>query len=327
MIAAAQQLRREIREGSQNDGTGVPRRRSTHAVQAVGAYPQQVVVKVFRSCPRREAHREWAFLQLAEQRGHHLAPSPIWCDLDHELPAVAMTRVPGSPLGETPLSGEQVVALAQLLQDLYALVPPPPRQASHEQVVLEAIRERWLDADRGWPPMVQTAHRVAADWLALRELDTLPPPSTIVMGRGDCNLANFLWAEEDQSHAGRGITPRPYGTTEPVHVPSTATLPRGGGGGPRMFHVDFEDSGARALASELADLVEHLESRRTRESVWADLVSEFALNQRDRAWHKACRRLFGVMWLMLLLPGAPASTRNPPGTLERQAERVLALTG
>jgi hypothetical protein len=30
-------------------------------------------------------------------------------------------------------------------------------------------------------------------------------------------------------------------------------------------------------------------------------------------------------WLLLLLPGGPAARRNPPGTLEAQAERILTL--
>ena len=34
-----------------------------------------------------------------------------------------------------------------------------------------------------------------------------------------------------------------------------------------------------------------------------------------------------LFWLLLLLPGSPASTRNPPGTLERQADRLLGLIG
>jgi hypothetical protein len=32
-----------------------------------------------------------------------------------------------------------------------------------------------------------------------------------------------------------------------------------------------------------------------------------------------------LFWLMLLLPGSPAHHRNPPGTLERQAARLLLL--
>jgi hypothetical protein len=32
-----------------------------------------------------------------------------------------------------------------------------------------------------------------------------------------------------------------------------------------------------------------------------------------------------LFWLMMLLPGSPAHQRNPPGTVERQAARLLLL--
>jgi len=34
-----------------------------------------------------------------------------------------------------------------------------------------------------------------------------------------------------------------------------------------------------------------------------------------------------LFWLLMLLPGGPASTRNPPGTLSLQASRLLTLLG
>jgi hypothetical protein len=34
-----------------------------------------------------------------------------------------------------------------------------------------------------------------------------------------------------------------------------------------------------------------------------------------------------LFWLLMLLPGGPASTRNPPGTLDLQASRLLTLLG
>jgi hypothetical protein len=39
------------------------------------------------------------------------------------------------------------------------------------------------------------------------------------------------------------------------------------------------------------------------------------------------RRLAALFWLIMLLPAGPASGRNPPGTLERQAHRLLNVLG
>nr|BFE65137.1 hypothetical protein GCM10020063_096630 [Dactylosporangium thailandense] len=37
------------------------------------------------------------------------------------------------------------------------------------------------------------------------------------------------------------------------------------------------------------------------------------------------RRLYAILWLHALRPGGPAEHRNPPGTLDQQAERLLGL--
>jgi hypothetical protein len=49
------------------------------------------------------------------------------------------------------------------------------------------------------------------------------------------------------------------------------------------------------------------------------------LTAADRA--KVCeyRCLSALFWLMMLLPGSPAQYRSLPGTLERQAARLLLL--
>jgi thiamine kinase-like enzyme len=110
-----------------------------------------------------------------------------------------------------------------------------------------------------------------------------------VFGQGDPNLANFIWD------------------------------------GDRMRLVDFEDSGPSDGAFELALLVEHL-------SVWHDaglgaegLIEAAAPAAAEIARLAHCRRLAAFSWLLLLLPDGGASRRNPPGTLRRQAERLLSL--
>ena len=94
--------------------------------------------------------------------------------------------------------------------------------------------------------------------------------------------------------------------------------------GSRVRLVDFEDSGVSDLAYEIADTVEHL-------SVWsdsgiaaADLLDRFALSPADQSRVGEYRRLWALFWLLMLLPGNPAHGRNPAGTLERAATRLLA---
>ncbi len=89
--------------------------------------------------------------------------------------------------------------------------------------------------------------------------------------------------------------------------------------GTRVRIVDFEDAAVSDPATELAILAEHLSLR----EVDADaFCARFAV---DRRRLRAARRLWAMFWLRLLLPGGPAARRNPAGTADRQAGRLLRL--
>jgi hypothetical protein len=53
--------------------------------------------------------------------------------------------------------------------------------------------------------------------------------------------------------------------------------------------------------------------------------TSFGLTAAEQVGVREYRRLYALFWLMLLLPGRPGHDRNPPGTLERQAARLLLL--
>jgi Ser/Thr protein kinase RdoA (MazF antagonist) len=89
--------------------------------------------------------------------------------------------------------------------------------------------------------------------------------------------------------------------------------------GTRVRIVDFEDAGRGARTIELANLVEHLSGR---ETDWSSVVRRFDVEP-DR--FRAARCLWAAFWLTLVGPGGPSADRNPPGTAEEQARRVLRL--
>jgi hypothetical protein len=136
------------------------------------------------------------------------------------------------------------------------------------------------------------ALRAALSWLESGWASELrSTDARLVFGQGDGNLANHLWD------------------------------------GNRVRLVDFEDSGPSTRARELADFVEHI-------SVWAhgqvdaaSFLSRFDLSADERRQVLVLRRLFAAFWLMMLIPGGRASQRNPAGTLELQAARMLTLLG
>jgi hypothetical protein len=227
-----------------------------------------------------------------------------------------MSLLPGDPLGGRPLTAEQELALVRALGQLWQSVPvsrivPLPGEAGNEAQLVSVVTQLAVQAyDTGDDPVVRAAHSAGLNWLSwavgqngrLAGRDSYADPGGLsglsgaawsglsaVFGHGDANLANFLWDGE------------------------------------RVRIVDFEDSGFSDRAFELAGLVEHI-------SAWNEsgldsdgLLRAFDLTRAERARLADCRRLAALAWLLFLRPGGDASSRNPPGTLQRQAERLLAL--
>ena len=56
-----------------------------------------------------------------------------------------------------------------------------------------------------------------------------------------------------------------------------------------------------------------------------EFLALFDLTRDEQTRVRDFRRLAALYWLIMLRPGGPSSARNPPGTLERQADRLLRL--
>ncbi len=89
--------------------------------------------------------------------------------------------------------------------------------------------------------------------------------------------------------------------------------------GRRIRIVDLEDARISDPATELANLVEHLSARSVD---GAEFSRRFDV---DPVRFLAARRVWAMFWLRLLLPGGSSERRNPPGTCDAQARRLLSL--
>jgi Ser/Thr protein kinase RdoA (MazF antagonist) len=207
-----------------------------------------------------------------------------------------MSWLPGERLGGRQLTSQQEHALADALSQLWRSVPASklpslPGDSGNPAQLVRLVRElAATSGDLGEDPVV---HRARADGLAWFESALAASDGLIgrqnVLGQGDANLANFLWDGE------------------------------------RVRLVDFEDSGPSDRPFELAVLAEHISCWNEAGMETERLISLFGLDEAERGRLTDCRRLSAMYWLLLLLPGGRASNRNPPGTLRRQAERLLAL--
>jgi Ser/Thr protein kinase RdoA (MazF antagonist) len=269
---------------------------ATHEVRIDPA--SSLVVKRYRSWSRSEPVREWTALTLLAESAPGLAPIPVRADLSGEPPTLTMSWLPGAELGTGPVTAAQARALAEALERLWRSVPSAERQfppAVTPNPVSFTGQVRTMAAAGPAPgddPVVARAHATAVAWLdrGAVERHTSTGHRT-VLGHGDPCLANFLW------HAGQ------------------------------VSLVDFEDSGPSDRAFELAILTEHI-------SAWSDagldanqFLSLFGLTHAEAARVHDFRCLAALFWLIMLRPGSTSSTRNPPGTLERQAHRLLELLG
>jgi aminoglycoside phosphotransferase (APT) family kinase protein len=90
--------------------------------------------------------------------------------------------------------------------------------------------------------------------------------------------------------------------------------------GQQVRIVDFEDAAPSDPATELAILVEHLSARDMDADAFCRLFDDV-----DPRRLLAGRRMWAMFWLHLLLPGGPSARRNPPGTADLQAQRLLSL--
>ena len=256
------------------------------------------MTKTFGADDGERCAREWHALTLLATWAPGLAPEPVSHRRTAAAPSVVMSRLAGVPLRGQPLGPEPIAALADTVRALHGAVPAdvlagvPPRPGGQRELV--ALVRTWAAS---LPPDTGRAERAALDaglaWLTRSGLEHAGEPDVpAVFGQGDGNLANHLWDGE------------------------TVRL------------VDFEDSGRSDRAFELAEITEHV-------SGWVEhpldvpgFLGRFELTAAEAARLADCRRLLALVWLFLLLFDARRDhPRNPPGTAERQAGRLLGLLG
>jgi aminoglycoside phosphotransferase (APT) family kinase protein len=257
---------------------------------------RRIVVKRYEHADREQPAREWRALLLLAEHAPGLAPEPILADLAGNPAVIEMSLLDGEPLGGEPLTQEQESAVLRAVGQLWQAVPvskvtllPDESARETEAWLVQQVREMAASYDLGEDPVVRSAELAGLDWLSWAGVGGGEHGLPHVFGQGDSNLANFLWDGE------------------------------------RVRIVDFEDSGVSDRAFELGQLVEHISARHDAGLNADQFAAAFDLTAAERARLADTRRLAALYWLLRLRPGGDVSERNPPGTLRRQAERLLAL--
>lgn len=244
-----------------------------------------------------EADREWRCLCLLADWAPGIAPRPVRRETCNGAPVVVMERLPGEPLGRARLTQEQTSSLGHALRRLYeipvdCILAANIGERRYGPTTQPQTLTRWLSGSYDLAPcrdpaLVAEGVDAALAWLA--RSDSLPEPQLVALGIADLNPANILWD---------GATCR---------------------------LVDFEDGGLTDPAYELADHIEHLGGRLSGIFDSEALVEAVGLSLEERDRMRAFRLLWVTFWLAMLLPGNGGFRRNPPGTTEAQATRLLRL--
>lgn len=256
------------------------------------------VVKRYRSWDRDEPRREWQTLTLLARHAPGLAPRPL--DRSAHPPAVTMERVPGTPCA-APTSAPH----------------RPPHSPQHSPASTKpspAPNSTPSRHDSGPRPSSCAAYATSAH-------NPHPPHRTPTPP----NRPPSAQAPPGSPHPTSTPSPPPN-PPPPSSASPTATSPTTCGTAPASASSTSRAAGRADRIHELAEITEHI-------SAWSDseldtdtLLGHFTLTPAETRRLRELRRLTALMWLcMLTLDRATAHPRNPPGTVTRQARRLLHL--
>ncbi|MFB6437725.1 phosphotransferase family protein [Streptomyces sp. NPDC056411] len=251
------------------------------------------VIKRFPAVERGRAVCEWRALTLLHAHAPGLAPRPWEADLEAAEPTVVMSRLAGVPLRGAALDRERTDALARAVTRIHTAVPSDivrevPVREGHLGALIVRVRRWGVTVRPQATGVVRQAMDAGLAWLARSGADVRTTGEVpAVFGAGDGNLANYLWD------------------------------------GVRVQVVDFEESGRSDRAFELAEIIEHVGSWVEHPLDVSAFLGHFDLTPAETVRLRECRRLLALVWLFLLTRDAATRPRNPAGTAERQAERLL----
>lgn len=251
------------------------------------------VTKVYVTWEQDEPRREWSALQHLAAYAPDLAPRPLSTGTVQGRPFVVMTRLPGCPMTDA-LADAQQAAYAAALRRLFA-VPVP-----------EGLPVRANDP-LAFQPRVQSRLQQTSD------LGLCADPAVV----GSAIIAARTWLQSNP--------PREDWIVDPVFALGDGNLDNAMWDGRTVRLVDWEEFGVSDLAYELAGVVEHASACLERRLHTSSFLASFGLDPEQHQRVARHRRMFASFWLAMLLPGNDSWQRNPAGSTEQQARRVLEL--
>lgn len=258
-----------------------------------GVYRAQVngrdcCIKVFKVDIRQRGQREWETLLYLREHGIDYMPAPYQFATVDGTAILVMELVRGSHLGHKYLSRAQLEILACRVKRLHTL--PFEGRPEKARVFLAPARvDGLIDLMKGVPVQDQATAQCLALWNTISRgsaLGLLRQTGELVFSRMDTSLANMLWD------------------------------------GATIRLVDLEYGGWTERVFDLAEQVEHVQSRETPDSEWAWYLQQFSLPPEECSRLKLAQRLLAFDWARRFWPAK--DERSSDNFLE-QVERVSHL--
>lgn len=245
-------------------------------------------IKIFKVDVRQRGNREWKSLLYLREHGIDYVPTPYQFAVVDGAPILVMELVGGTHLGHSYLSRDQLETLACRVKRLHLL--PFDGRPENARVFLAPERVNGLiGLMKEVPVQDQPTAQCLELWNALSrgsELDLLRQTTELVFSRMDTSLANLMWD---------GVT---------IRV------------------VDLEYGGWTERVFDLAEQVEHVQSRGTPDSEWDWYFQQFSLKSEEGIRLRLAQRLLAFDWARRFWPAKDG--RSSDNFIE-QVERVSRL--
>jgi Ser/Thr protein kinase RdoA (MazF antagonist) len=229
----------------------------------------EVCLKLYRTDKRDRAACEYQALMHVAGRGVTAGPQPLWHDPDPQLPAVAMSMLPGQPvpdLREPTTALRAIVAVLGQLRDIPLGPFADMARVDSATNYMTRITDAWpSQLDEHDEPLTADMRSLLDAWHEHGDASALAEPAPRIFSRGDSNLFNWLWDEPD------------------IHV------------------VDWEFAGYSDTAYDAAEFVEHLSAHAIDDEWWISLLPDLGINHDAiRRRFLAAQRTVALRWLSVL---------------------------
>jgi hypothetical protein len=258
-----------------------------------GVYSAQIETgrncfKFYKSDGRLRPQREWASLHFLREREIDCAPEPFYCEEDPIATLIVMEFFPGEHLGQRHLMPMQIEELARAVKAFHRI----PYKKDAEWLGQLTARYRVAGVAEFMQKTAATyreqkrCYALWARWLKGPNAQRVHDVGKMVFSRLDTNLSNMLWDGE------------------------------------RLRFVDWEYGGWMERLFDLAEQVEHDQSRCTPDAQWAHFIDLCELDRDQLENFRAAQQLVAFEWAAKFWSTVGVASQSK---FLRQIERIEQL--